>query len=153
MSTVHQEYSASWENTVNPRQSKCMSGVTSYTPPSKQSVTCSKTTVCYGLAVTTTTTRSQFPEQEPPRDPRWTKCMRWVRRCERWYVAVGGRRGGGDRRPVAAEIEGEIGREKEGSPEHFLRTQQGPIRPWFTPPLGQPGVTMATVQWEAPLSS
>lgn len=38
------------------------------------------------------------------------------------------------------------GRGKEGSPERFLRTQQGPIRPRFTLPLGLPGATMATVQ-------
>lgn len=37
------------------------------------------------------------------------------------------------------------GRGKEGSPERFLRTQQGPIRPRFTLPLGLPGATMATV--------
>lgn len=39
------------------------------------------------------------------------------------------------------------------SPGHFLRTQQDPIRLWFTPPLGQPGVTTATFQWEETLSA
>lgn len=38
-------------------------------------------------------------------------------------------RGGSDRRPVAAEVKKEIRTWKEGSPEHFLRTQKGPIRP------------------------
>lgn len=140
------------KNTVNPRQSKCTSGITFNKPLQ---------TKCYMLKnnsllptgghhvdyeeqaskVRASTRLSMAPNAG-------SESVMAVRGADMWAF------GRGEKRPVAAEIQrGNKDGGGRGSPERFLRTQQGPVRPRFTPTLGQPGANMATVQWEAPLSS
>lgn len=71
--------------------------------------------------------------EKPPRAPRRTECRTRVHRCERcWYVGAGE----GEEGQWLQEYRGKQGG-VESSPERFLRTRQGPLRPWFTLPPWQ----------------